>query len=414
MSTATESCHRRRTRRPYPAKASSPGHSGWSAASSSASPRPRRPTPWRRPSASSSPRARAQVAGHHDAGLRPDVLHRGRLQGAQRGGADCGTTFTWATRAFGPVVGWMGGWGIVIADVIVMANLAQIAGAYSFTLANELGIHNSLRLEHVLVDGGRAGLDRPDDVDLLPRDRGLGAPAVRPARHRDRHPRRSSPSSPWSRCMPGTRRPGPSTRRCPGCGRAVCRYRVDLPRPCCSPCSSTGAGTPPSRPTRRLTTRAGPPGGPPSSPPSCCCSPTSWSPSAAVSFAGIGDKGIGLGNADNADDVFGAIGPTLYGNLDARAHRAGPARDHDPHLGVGVDPDDDPADRPDHPVDGGLQGDPGEVRPDPPAVPHPDLVDDRHGRRLGGLLPADDPDQPEHPVGADRARSACRSPSTTD
>lgn len=57
---------------------------------------------------------------------------------------DCGTTFTWAARAFGPVVGWMGGWGIIVSDVIVMANLAQIAGAYSFTLANELGIHNTL------------------------------------------------------------------------------------------------------------------------------------------------------------------------------------------------------------------------------------------------------------------------------
>ena len=41
---------------------------------------------------------------------------------------DCGTTFTWATRAFGPRAGWMGGWGIIAADVIVMANLAQIAG----------------------------------------------------------------------------------------------------------------------------------------------------------------------------------------------------------------------------------------------------------------------------------------------
>ncbi len=57
---------------------------------------------------------------------------------------DCGTTFTWATRAFGPIVGWMGGWGIIVADVIVMANLAQVAGAYSFTLANELGLHNEL------------------------------------------------------------------------------------------------------------------------------------------------------------------------------------------------------------------------------------------------------------------------------
>ena len=24
---------------------------------------------------------------------------------------DCGTNFTWATRAFGPRTGWMGGWG---------------------------------------------------------------------------------------------------------------------------------------------------------------------------------------------------------------------------------------------------------------------------------------------------------------
>lgn len=53
---------------------------------------------------------------------------------------DCGTTFTWAGRAFGPWAGWMGGWGIIAADVIVMANLAQIAGQYSFLLfgADEL------------------------------------------------------------------------------------------------------------------------------------------------------------------------------------------------------------------------------------------------------------------------------------
>ena len=47
---------------------------------------------------------------------------------------DCGTTFTWAARAFGPRTGWMGGWGIIAADIIVMANLAQIAGSYSFRL----------------------------------------------------------------------------------------------------------------------------------------------------------------------------------------------------------------------------------------------------------------------------------------
>ena len=47
---------------------------------------------------------------------------------------DCGTTFTWATRAFGPRTGWMGGWGIIAADVICMANLAGIAGSYTYLL----------------------------------------------------------------------------------------------------------------------------------------------------------------------------------------------------------------------------------------------------------------------------------------
>src|SRR4051794_29118014 len=51
---------------------------------------------------------------------------------------DAGTTFAWATRAFGPHTGWMGGWAIIVADLIVMANLAQIAGLYSFLL---FGVH---------------------------------------------------------------------------------------------------------------------------------------------------------------------------------------------------------------------------------------------------------------------------------
>jgi amino acid transporter len=52
---------------------------------------------------------------------------------------DCGTTFTWATKAFGPMVGWLGGWAIIVADVIVMANLAAIAGSYSYLLVGADG-----------------------------------------------------------------------------------------------------------------------------------------------------------------------------------------------------------------------------------------------------------------------------------
>src|SRR5579864_1401198 len=47
---------------------------------------------------------------------------------------DCGTTFTWAALAFGPKTGWAGGWGIVAADILVMASLAQVAGQYVFLL----------------------------------------------------------------------------------------------------------------------------------------------------------------------------------------------------------------------------------------------------------------------------------------
>jgi amino acid transporter len=51
-----------------------------------------------------------------------------------RADPDCGTTFAWGTKALGPWAGWMGGWAIVVADIIVMANLAQIAGLYTFLL----------------------------------------------------------------------------------------------------------------------------------------------------------------------------------------------------------------------------------------------------------------------------------------
>jgi len=51
-----------------------------------------------------------------------------------RADPDCGTTFTWGTKALGPQAGWLGGWAIVVADIIVMANLAQIASLYTFLL----------------------------------------------------------------------------------------------------------------------------------------------------------------------------------------------------------------------------------------------------------------------------------------
>jgi amino acid transporter len=51
-----------------------------------------------------------------------------------RADPDAGTTFAWTTRAFGPGFGWMNGWAIFLADVLVMASLAYIAATYTFKL----------------------------------------------------------------------------------------------------------------------------------------------------------------------------------------------------------------------------------------------------------------------------------------
>jgi amino acid transporter len=49
---------------------------------------------------------------------------------------DAGTTFAWVTRTFGPQIGWVNGWAIFLADVIVMASLSVIASQYTFNLWN--------------------------------------------------------------------------------------------------------------------------------------------------------------------------------------------------------------------------------------------------------------------------------------
>ena len=66
---------------------------------------------------------------------------------------DCGTTFTWATRAFGPKTGWLGGWGILAADILVMSSLAQVAGQYVFLLFNADGIGGNATSGWVLLVG---------------------------------------------------------------------------------------------------------------------------------------------------------------------------------------------------------------------------------------------------------------------
>ena len=135
---------------------------------------------------------------------------------------DCGTTFTWGTRTFGPTTGWLGGWGIIAADVLVMASLAQVTGQYVFLLFNADGIGLNATSPWVLLVG--VLLHRGDDLHLLPGDRAVGQDPAHPA---------AAPRSSSSLVFAvtalvrvvhrATRRRRTSTPACRGSTRSTCR-----------------------------------------------------------------------------------------------------------------------------------------------------------------------------------------------
>ena len=51
---------------------------------------------------------------------------------------DSGTSFTWGARAFGPWAGWLAGWGLIAATVLVLSNLAGIAVEFLFQSIGEI------------------------------------------------------------------------------------------------------------------------------------------------------------------------------------------------------------------------------------------------------------------------------------
>jgi amino acid transporter len=64
----------------------------------------------------------------------PMLLIASAYKYLNRADPDAGTTFAWTTRAMGPGMGWVNGWAIFLADLIVMASLSDIAAIYTFKL----------------------------------------------------------------------------------------------------------------------------------------------------------------------------------------------------------------------------------------------------------------------------------------
>ena len=77
------------------------------------------------------------------AGFLPMFLTAYGYRELNRSVPDCGTSFTWATKAFGPYTGWLGGWGAVLATVIVLSNLAGVAVTFFYLfIARVTGIES--------------------------------------------------------------------------------------------------------------------------------------------------------------------------------------------------------------------------------------------------------------------------------
>ena len=203
-------------------------------------------------------RHRAAGAGDPAGRVRPDAAHRGRLllheprRSGLRHDLLVGHAGRWARTP-----GWLGGWAIIVADIIVMANLAQIAGLYCS--CSSAGRRPPTR--RLAVTARRHRLDRDHDADLRHRHRALRAHAGRPARAPSSSRWPSSPSSRWSRSRAGDAGRAsidPSLSWInPFARRQLRRARR---RASCSRSSSTGAGTARSRSTRRPRTPARPPG----------------------------------------------------------------------------------------------------------------------------------------------------------
>ena len=261
----------------------------------------------------------ALMAGVHAPGIVllafvPMYLIAVAYQELNRAEPDCGTTFTWASRAFGPITGWMGGWGIIVADVIVMANLAQIAGQYSFTfvggfglpavadLANNpwavttaglvwialmtwicyRGIEISARLQYVLL---------AFEVVIL-----LFFAAFALVKVYTGHAESYSLIPSWDWFNPFGLDFAQTTA--PALLTAIFIYwgwdtAVSVNEETKDPGKTPGRAAIISTVLLLLT--------------------YAIVTVATVAFAGVGDKGIGLANPDNAGDVFSAIGPALFG-----------------------------------------------------------------------------------------------------
>ena len=222
---------------------------------------------------------------------------------------DCGTTFTWGAKALGPWVGWMGGWGLAVSGIIVLANVAEVAAIYflrafgletlaenatvvlilgvafiaAMTWVSYRGILVSERMQNVLVVFQFVVLGGLSVIALWNVYAGTAGPqAVLPT---------------WEWFSPV------------GLSSSAIAAAVIL---CLFIYWGWDACLAVNEETKDL---ARTPGGLRCSPPSSCWSRTAWWPSRCRRTPGSARTGIGLNNEANIDDVVTVLGGPLLGPI---------------------------------------------------------------------------------------------------
>src|SRR5687767_8578416 len=66
----------------------------------------------------------------------PMLLIASAFAALNRVDPDCGTTFSWVTRAMGPWAGWIGGWAITMTGVLIIGSLANVGVVFALRTLN--------------------------------------------------------------------------------------------------------------------------------------------------------------------------------------------------------------------------------------------------------------------------------------
>jgi amino acid transporter len=81
----------------------------------------------------------------------PMLLIAAAFAALNRVDPDCGTTFSWVTRAMGPWLGWLGGWAIAMTGILIVGSLANVAVVFGLSTVGLDGLAENTPLVLVLT-----------------------------------------------------------------------------------------------------------------------------------------------------------------------------------------------------------------------------------------------------------------------